>query len=82
MLTIGVTTRGKYGRRLLDTLAANTEFNVTSSDIPPALPNLIDEPAPLVVDIHGLALNGPEPGENPHPVIQGGRMLLPGSEWN
>ena len=48
MPTIGVLTRGKYGRRLLDTLAAHTEFKVTSADIPPTLPDLIDEPAPFV----------------------------------
>lgn len=48
MLTIGVITRGKYGRRLLDTLAAHTKFKVTSADIPQTLPNLIDEPAPFV----------------------------------
>ena len=30
----------------------------------------------------GLALNGPEPGDNPHLAIQGGKMLIPGSEWN
>jgi hypothetical protein len=41
---------------LLDTLAAHTEFEVTSADIPPTLPDLIDEPAPLVVNIRGLAL--------------------------
>ena len=80
MLTVGVLTRGKYGKRLLDTLAAHTKFYVTSADIPPTLPNLIDEP-PLMVDIHGLAFNGSEPGDNPYPAIQGGRMLLSGSEW-
>jgi len=48
MLSIGVITRGKYGRRLLDTLAAHTKFKVTSADIPKTLPNLIDEPAPFV----------------------------------
>ena len=48
MLTFAVLTRGKYGRHLLDTLTAHTEFKVTSVDIPPTLSDLIDEPAPFV----------------------------------
>jgi hypothetical protein len=50
--------------------------------MPPTLPDLIDEPAPIVFYTRSLALNGPDPGDNPYPSIQGGRMLLPGSEWN
>ena len=65
MLSIGVITRGNYGRRLQDTLA-----------------DLIDEPAPGRVLYPRPRPHGPEPGNNPHPAIQGGRMLLPGSEWN
>lgn len=45
MLSIGIITRGKYGRRLLDTITHRTDFTVSSADIPPTLPDLIDEPA-------------------------------------
>ncbi len=48
MLLIGIITRGKYGRRLLDTITHQTEFTVSSADIPPTLPDFIDEPAPFV----------------------------------
>ena len=48
MLSIGIITRGKYGRRLLDTIKHHTEFTVSSTDIPPTLPDFIDDPAPFV----------------------------------
>ena len=48
MLSIGIITRGKYGRRLLDTITNCTEFTVSFADIPPTLPDFIDEPAPFV----------------------------------
>ena len=48
MLSIGIITRGKYGRRLLDTITHHTEFTASSADIPPTLPDFIDEPAPFV----------------------------------
>jgi hypothetical protein len=48
MLSIGVITRGKYGRRLLDTITHRTDFTVSSADIPPTLPDFIDDPAPIV----------------------------------
>jgi len=79
MPTIGVLTRSRYGKRLLDTLAAHTNFEITSVDIPPTLPYLIDEPAPRRVLYLRPRPHGPEPGDNPYPVIQGERMLLPGS---
>ncbi len=48
MLSIGIITRGKYGRRLLDTITHRTEFTVSFADIPPTLPDFIDDPAPFV----------------------------------
>jgi hypothetical protein len=48
MISIGVITRGKYGKRLLDTITDQTEFTVLSAPIPPTLPDLIDDPAPFV----------------------------------
>jgi hypothetical protein len=81
MLTVGVLTRGKYGKRLLDTLAAHTPRSHQQT-YPQTLPDFIDEPAPGRVLYPCLALNGPEPGDNPYQAIQGGRMLLPGSKWN
>ncbi|MDF1531225.1 MAG: DUF166 domain-containing protein [ANME-2 cluster archaeon] len=44
MLSIGVITRGKYGRRLLDTLSNKTDFCYLSTSIPQILPDFIDEP--------------------------------------
>lgn len=48
MLSLGVITRGKYGRRLLDTITHHTDLRVTSAEIPPTLPDFIDEPAIFV----------------------------------
>ncbi len=54
MLSIGVVTRGKYGMRLLDTIAQYTGFTSASVSIPIMLPKFIDDPALLV---NGLGLN-------------------------
>ncbi|MCL7413215.1 MAG: DUF166 domain-containing protein [ANME-2 cluster archaeon] len=52
MLSIGVITRGKYGKRLLDTITSHTEFTVSSTPIPSTLPDLIDEPASFVDNLN------------------------------
>ncbi|MGP8322337.1 MAG: DUF166 domain-containing protein [Methanosarcinaceae archaeon] len=45
MTTIGVITRGKYGRRFIETILSKTDFNVVSADIPETLPDFIEEPS-------------------------------------
>jgi len=44
MTTIGVITRGKYGRRFIETILSQTDFEVVSADIPANLPEFIEDP--------------------------------------
>ncbi|MBN2110037.1 MAG: DUF166 domain-containing protein [Methanosarcinaceae archaeon] len=44
MSTIGVITRGKYGKRLIDTIISKTGLDVVSASLPEKLPGFIDEP--------------------------------------
>ncbi|MDO9517997.1 MAG: DUF166 domain-containing protein [Methanosarcinaceae archaeon] len=44
MTTIGVITRGKYGKRLIETILSQTDFKVISADIPANLPEFIEDP--------------------------------------
>ncbi len=44
MTTIGVITRGKYGKRLIDTINSKTEMEVIHASVPQVLPEFIDEP--------------------------------------
>ena len=44
MTKIGVVTRGKYGRRLIETIESRTCLDVISTDIPEHLPDFIEEP--------------------------------------
>ncbi|MCX9013577.1 MAG: DUF166 domain-containing protein [Candidatus Methanoperedens sp.] len=48
MITIGVLTRGKYGKRLIENILKNSGFDVFSQEIPQALPEFIDEPEELI----------------------------------
>lgn len=45
MTTIGVITRGKYGKRLIETILSQTDFEVVSADIPANIPEFIEDPA-------------------------------------
>ena len=45
MTTIGVITRGKYGRRLIEAILSQTDFKVESAALPEILPEFIEEPA-------------------------------------
>ncbi|MGP8319947.1 MAG: DUF166 domain-containing protein [Methanosarcinaceae archaeon] len=45
MTTIGVITRGKYGRRFIETILSKTDFDVVSADLPEILPDFIENPA-------------------------------------
>ena len=44
MSTIGVITRGKYGKRLIETIVSRTGLDVVSTSLPEYLPGFIDEP--------------------------------------
>jgi len=48
MITIGVLTRGKYGKRLITNIRKNSGFDVFSQEIPETLPEFIDEPEEFV----------------------------------
>ncbi|HJH30804.1 MAG TPA: hypothetical protein C5S50_01105 [Methanosarcinaceae archaeon] len=49
MTTIGVITRGKYGRRFIESILSKTGFDVVSADLPEILPNFIEDPALFLV---------------------------------
>lgn len=44
MTTIGVITRGKYGKRLIETLLTRTYLDVVHTSVPEQLPGFIDDP--------------------------------------
>jgi hypothetical protein len=44
MTTIGIITRGKYGRRLIETLLERTGLDVVHTPVPEQLPGFIDDP--------------------------------------
>ncbi len=43
-MQVGVITRGKYGRRLIEVIKSKTPFKVISTEVPLSLPELIDDP--------------------------------------
>jgi hypothetical protein len=51
MTTIGVITRGKYGKRLIETLLARTCFDVVHTSVPEQLPGFIDEPEEFLEEL-------------------------------
>lgn len=52
MTNIGVITRGKYGKRLIDTILSKTDLRVISAEIPEYLPEFIDEPDDFLEGLH------------------------------
>ena len=44
MISIGVITRGKYGRRLIENIKRNSGLSVTSIEFPESLPDFIEDP--------------------------------------
>ncbi len=48
MISIGVITRGKYGRRLVETIKNNSDFRVSSIEIPESLPDFIESPGDFI----------------------------------
>ena len=51
MTTIGVITRGKYGKRLISTLLVHTDLKILSAEVPEHLPEFIDEPEEFLEQI-------------------------------
>ncbi len=48
MIYIGVVTRGKYGRRLIGNIEQNSDFRVSSIELPESLPDFIEDPQEFV----------------------------------
>lgn len=48
MTTIGVITRGKYGRRFIEIILSQTDLNVISADIPANIPEFIEDPSSFI----------------------------------
>ncbi|MGB8217934.1 MAG: DUF166 family protein [Candidatus Methanoperedens sp.] len=44
MISIGVITRGKYGLRLIENIKKNSDFKVSTIEIPDSLPDFIEAP--------------------------------------
>lgn len=51
---IGVITRGKYGKRLIETLKSKSDFDIVTAELPANLPEFIDEPGDF---LNNLDLN-------------------------
>lgn len=52
MTNIGVIIRGKYGKRLIDTILSKTDLGVTFAEVPEHLPEFIDEPDEFLEGLH------------------------------
>lgn len=51
MTTIGIITRGKYGKRLIETLLARTDLDAVHTAVPEKLPGFIDEPEEFLKEL-------------------------------
>ncbi len=51
MISIGVVTRGKYGRRLIENIKSNPEFRVSSIELPESLPDFIEDPQEFIASM-------------------------------
>jgi len=51
MMSIGVITRGKYGLRLIENVRKNSDFRVSSIELPEKLPDFIETPADLINEL-------------------------------
>lgn len=52
MISIGVITRGKYGRRLIDNIKKNSDFRVSSIELPELLPDFIESPQDFIAGLN------------------------------
>jgi len=51
MISIGVITRGKYGLRLIENVRNNSNFKISSIELPEMLPDFIETPADLMNEL-------------------------------
>lgn len=52
MTSIGVITRGKYGRRLIESIKSKLEFKVSSIELPESLPDFIEYPRDFIASLN------------------------------
>ncbi|MDO8726480.1 MAG: DUF166 domain-containing protein [Candidatus Methanoperedens sp.] len=52
MISIGVVTKGKYGRRLIENIERNSDFSVSSIELPESLPDFIEDPRDFIVSLN------------------------------
>ena len=52
MISIGVVTRGKYGRRLIGNIEQNSDFQVFSLELPESLPDFIEDPQEFIASLY------------------------------
>lgn len=52
MISIGVVTRGKYGRRLIENIKRNSDFPVSSIELPGSLPDFIEDPGEFLASLN------------------------------
>jgi hypothetical protein len=52
MISIGVVIRGKYGRRLIENIEQNSDFRVSSIELPESLPDFIEDPQDFVESLN------------------------------
>mgnify|MGYP001036312201 FL=1 len=51
-MLVGVIRRGKYGERLLETIAEHTDFEVVSVEVPQVLPGFIEDPEEFLKELN------------------------------
>lgn len=52
MISVGVVTRGKYGRRLIENIKSNSEFKVSHIELPESLPDFIENPRDFIASLN------------------------------
>jgi hypothetical protein len=52
MISIGVISRGKYGKRLIENIKNNSTFSVSSQEIPESLPDFIEAPGEFLAALN------------------------------
>ncbi len=52
MMSIGVITRGKYGKRLVENIKKNSNFRISSIELPEAVPEFIDKPGEFLESLN------------------------------
>jgi len=52
MTSIGIITRGKFGRRLIENIKINSEFKVSSIELPESIPDFIEYPRDFIASLN------------------------------